>query len=854
MSTVHLLNATTVVTNDGGYTPTGGTIIGVLNDGNTATYDSGTSNNFFVLGFQSYLLGTNERVDQISMVLKIAGGPLGAVRTVSQKWGNSGLGWHAEESIDVSVISSWRSARYRTWPDGTEVNQLKLDGLQMAFHSTNVGPGSPTTGALIEATAWLYTVARPTVVVTGPVGTNPGNTHFPTVAWTATFDDGFPQKAYQVKIFDRAVNPNPAWTDPNPFYDSGRNASVATSFIMPKSVPNGSYRTLVQVAEDYLATDWWSLPGQSDFTINAIPPTPTAVGPTGTITSSHPNLVATLAMSAFAGSTNVRGRWQIATDAGFAQNPFTFDEPAATANSGGIHSYQVNELRLAERTWFLRAAAVDTTGTASAWSAPVQFVISHPMTATNRTPNGGILPLGNVNFAWTAVTAEPTSTQSAYQIVVQTQAGAAVADTGKVAGNPGKVAQATVNIPNANLLQWQIRLWDDEDIAGPYSTFQNFQVQDVPRVDITAPSNPFADSQPTVSWNFSASGGRTQASWRLVVTDDLHANVILYDTGIVADNATSHDLSDKPNVLINHGQYTFTVYVVDNTNFAGQGSAAGLKLVLPAPDPVTGVTVAVVPLDNQANLFGISGIATIDYAALTWNPTAQGATFGYYEVQRLTQRSDFTTLETFSPIAHITDETVTFFNDFECARTADGSVTSIYQVLVYDTIRGLSGASITPAVRVITDNSCDICLTSNYTPDLSVAYQDHAPYDFVTGDTALVRSHRIVGRRKPQMFRAANSDGDVFTRQLVLGANKVSDATDAEIGRVVFEPLLSRVRDTLAPYVCVTDGMGRRWYCGAKFQKGHFEAQWANYTADVEFTEVADFPTIVVALSPWQTP
>lgn len=255
---------------------------------------------------------------------------------------------------------------------------------------------------------------------------------------------------------------------------------------------------------------------------------------------------------------------------------------------------------------------------------------------------------------------------------------------------------------------------------------------------------------------------------------------------------------------------------------------------------------------NRQGLTGTAAIPTITGIALSWSPTSLGAAFGYYELQR----ANLTTLA-WESIAQITDESNPYFNDFEQRRNA---VAALYRVRVVRADGQISDwTSFAASPKVTTPDACDLILTSNFAPDLTVACQDLEGYTYKASDQAAIVVHRIAGRKFPVQFTPSDGRADVFTRTLMLAANdpNISNApTGLKLwaGRGVFDAILALARSTAVPYVALCDGRDHVWYCG--IQVGDMIENEPNgiYTAQVTFTEVTDVPAVWIGALPPVTP
>lgn len=833
--------------NAGGYAATGGagSLAAVTSDNSDATFMVGIHTGTVTLGYTSYTLAANERALRARVRFRAIGPSLGT-QTVGVTWnfGNFTDGdWTPDEAAFVGAgPANFTGAWHTAWPTGAELTQSLIDKIQARLRSTLFGGG---TAVIFEEYIDLEVVKQPTVVLNAPTGTNPGATHRPTVSWTPTIGDGYAQKGYQFKVFNKALNPSPVFGNTlGLVYDSTVAGGTATSKVIPVTLGNGDYRVLLAVIKDFNGQNWFSPVAQIDFTMADNPPVPTAIGPTGTIASGFPNLQAKAAKSGVAFASNVYVEWQVAQDAAFTTAASSFIEPTSKANTGGVHFLQTTGTPFAQTTWFVRARTHDLTGGLSAYSAAVSFAVAHVPTALPTGPlEGQYRPTGVQNFAWEFVAWSPTETQTAFQVQVMDPAGVVFYDSGKVLSTN---QFATTPITVEQTAQWRVRVWDDSNVPSVYSDPITFQIAALPVVTFTNPtSSPLTDPAPVVSWAVTSPVGRLQAGWRLVITNDDDAGATVFDSGGAFGGDTSVPI--PAGTLTNATHYTFLLTIIDSSGVPGTATIFGELTQFPPPSAPTGPVSGLFTIPNQPALTGPLAIGTISGAALAWDGTALGTTFVEYEVARQDHNADGT--DSLNVIARIVDEAQSVYNDQECARAAGGLVNS-YKVRVVDQIGGPSDWLDLPDVVVPADDACALVLCSNWSPTLTVAYADRPGYSFATDDAAGVKTARIYGAPMPVGFRAPGRIGDIFSRTLIVAAHDPS-ALGVNSGRVLYDALLARVRDTTSPYVCVTDGMGRRWFVLVSFGSGDYTKVTEGYAATVTFTEVSVLPVPVVTDLPW---
>lgn len=231
------------------------------------------------------------------------------------------------------------------------------------------------------------------------------------------------------------------------------------------------------------------------------------------------------------------------------------------------------------------------------------------------------------------------------------------------------------------------------------------------------------------------------------------------------------------------------------------------------------------------------GPARIGYAALDWTSTTLGAAFGFYELQR-----------DGVAIAWITSEASSYFNDFESARNTD----AVYRVRVVRNDGARSALSGSATVQVHTALDCDNVLTSNWFPDLTVAYQDEAPHSYGRANASTINPQLIAGRRYPVVVRPlTEGDSDVFSRIYNVAQDTLTTPLTV-IDRRNFDPIVAIV-EAPAPYVALLQGNGDRWLVAGRIDANAMVmSQPGNsHKATVGWTEVDGGSAILETATPW---
>jgi hypothetical protein len=324
-----------------------------------------------------------------------------------------------------------------------------------------------------------------------------------------------------------------------------------------------------------------------------------------------------------------RFEWQLATDAGFSVNVRTVIEPISDFISANLTTLPNNttttstELigaisELFTGTWFIRARSLGAGGSVGPWTAGHQFTVSHPPVAGNLVPTGNqIIVLDPSNLAtvsWQFSDPSPYDSQTAYQVVVEVNDTlASVADTGKVTST-SQQASVTIPTPNKNtLLRWRVRLWDSDDVSGPYSSDHLFIAADAPDPDILAPIGTVTDGTPIVSWDPGVTGDQLQTSFQVLVTQ---GNLVLHDSGWLFGDDTSYQI--PLGILHNATDYSITVRIRDNFGLEGFDTEAITTAWTPPASP-TGLMVYLSEYARRGFVYLVQDINEIDEDYVKYN-------------------------------------------------------------------------------------------------------------------------------------------------------------------------------------------------------------------------------------------
>jgi hypothetical protein len=261
---------------------------------------------------------------------------------------------------------------------------------------------------------------------------------------------------------------------------------------------------------------------------------PTVIGPTQVVANDSPILQVRVQNTALYPNIHGKIEWNLAQDSAFTVDVRDILEPDAnyrffgSTTSGSPPPINValqlsggGTQRLYSGTWYMRSRIVSDLGQVSAWSNTTTFSVAHPPSALPGSPTVGsmnpYLTAGNT-FSWKYNDTEPGDAQTAYRLLItRLDTGSSVLDTGKVTSSINSVTTVLSSTLKDIQLQWSVALWDTDNVQGPFSNPVHFMVGDAPTVLITAPTDgsTVTTAVPTVSWNFTGGGTRTQRAYRV---------------------------------------------------------------------------------------------------------------------------------------------------------------------------------------------------------------------------------------------------------------------------------------------------------------------------------------------------
>lgn len=244
---------------------------------------------------------------------------------------------------------------------------------------------------------------------------------------------------------------------------------------------------------------------------------------------------------------------------------------------------------------------------------------------------------------------------------------------------------------------------------------------------------------------------------------------------------------------------------------------------------------------NFAGVFGRDGSTstghTMSYDNLVITPP--GYWFGYYELQRMDDLTDWQTIMKATNPAQIT------FADYE-ARVGVLSSYRIRAVDVYN-FAGPWSSTITstltePGLEIECDGGHVLLFTSNSRQDgsINLAYSSvwdgnaSISEDFEFPEVGDVQLQKMYNKDFVTAFRPLERGGERFTRSVLVQAAAISPPTLGD-----FTALRDMAWDTV-PYICVRDEDGNRWFATVLVPAGRVQLNRTIYMASVTIVQVTD--------------
>jgi hypothetical protein len=325
------------------------------------------------------------------------------------------------------------------------------------------------------------------------------------------------------------------------------------------------------------------------------------------VSTDRPNLVGRTVLAS--GEAVSRIRYQLDTAGTFAGGELEQEEGIeGYLTAGTTHSMQVTEANeLYKSPWYIRCAAVNEFGAASAWSAVKVFTVLHVPSVTGMIPTGGqFFPFGtgDVTLSWTFSDPSPYDSQSAYQILIrEAVSGDSVYDSGKITSTTESGAVTIDPGLKGIPLAWQVKVWDSDDEPSVPTTWHLFTMADAPVVTLDLPVDSTTWDHPSleVEWSTVLGAGASQVEYKVDVYNQTTSRRER-STGWVRSTASTHTFSAA--ILERGNNYRITVSVKDNQVMVGSDFADIAVAWTPPSTPVFSV---------DASDFDTSGSVTIEW-------------------------------------------------------------------------------------------------------------------------------------------------------------------------------------------------------------------------------------------------
>jgi len=244
---------------------------------------------------------------------------------------------------------------------------------------------------------------------------------------------------------------------------------------------------------------------------------------------------------------------------------------------------------------------------------------------------------------------------------------------------------------------------------------------------------------------------------------------------------------------------------------------------------------------NFAGVFGRDGSTSTGHVVAYDNLVIQPPSywFGYYELQRMDDLTDWQT------IMKATDSAQIRFKDYE----ARVGISSSYRIRAVDTYNfagpwssTLTHTLTSPGLEIECTGGHLMIFTSNSEQDGSVnlaysnVWEGNATVmeDFEFPEASDVLLQKMYNKNFVTAFRPLERGGERFTRTVLVQAAAISPPTLAD-----FTALRDMAWDTV-PYICVRDEDGNRWFATVLVPSGRVQLNRTIYMAPVSVIEVTD--------------
>jgi hypothetical protein len=304
--------------------------------------------------------------------------------------------------------------------------------------------------------------------------------------------------------------------------------------------------------------------------------------------------------------------------------------------------------------------------------------------------------------------------------------------------------------------------------------------------------------------------------------------------------AVDGPMSDSPDL---NGEATFandanTAVFTDSATVTSDLTQSDASLTLSTtPTAPTGLTATQETEANDPDLEAAGcTIPTVENVALDWTPTALGADFGYYQIERDDDDTGY------QCIAEGTDEDSETYTDWESIRGEP----AVYRMRA---IRGgdwIPSAYTSTATATADPYGAEVVFASNWLQAaIAVNHEPEQTWPQPTNDGVL----QLAGRDYQFFFQEAENRGDGgadgFTIPVVVYSGFPGQNNPTPDGRAAFGPLIDYLRD-YAPYIAILLSDGSRWYGRARVDEAsisYSQDAAGQYTADVQVWVTQAEPT-----------
>lgn len=304
-----------------------------------------------------------------------------------------------------------------------------------------------------------------------------------------------------------------------------------------------------------------------------------------TMTSSTPPVSAEADLDIQFPQSLIKIKWQFSTDAGFSspetyvQDDTHFANVVNTDRTGVYVKFLdvlPSSLALYQGvTWYVRAAMIDQFHGVSEYRENTGgFIVSHPPSAGNLKPvNGQALAYGDDGrcaFSWKFSDSYENDYQTAFKVeVIRNDTGATVLDSGKTSSTKTSYLSSTLSATLKGIkLKWRAKLWDMDDIEGPWSDWASFFLVDPATINITNPTggSPVDTPRPNIVFEGEAEGSSSIDYYRVSIEQ---AGNIIYDSDWIScyfkdDYEISHKVHETG--IHNEENYTAVAQVRDSNH------------------------------------------------------------------------------------------------------------------------------------------------------------------------------------------------------------------------------------------------------------------------------------------------